>query len=137
MLQGSNKTNVIPAEATAEMRHSAACPTPTRASFSRHSSAIVNDTAVHWMNQIEPKTKLQSPIDTDLFRAIEKASHERNPDVIVTTPMFTAATDRPTYRALGIITYGFDPFMVENEEMHSGMHGNNEKLAVRERGVRR
>ncbi|MEP7088428.1 MAG: hypothetical protein ABI884_14090, partial [Gemmatimonadota bacterium] len=57
-------------------------------------------------------------------------SHERNPDVIVTTPMFTAASDRPTYRALGIITYGFDPFLVENEEMHSGMHGNNERLAV-------
>ena len=97
---------------------------------------IANDTAVHWVNQIEPKTKLQSPINTDLFHAIEKASHERNPDVIVTTPMFTAATDRPTYRKLGIVTYGFDPFLVENEEMHSGMHGNNERLAVVEHWLR-
>ncbi|MBA2684331.1 MAG: M20/M25/M40 family metallo-hydrolase [Gemmatimonadaceae bacterium] len=129
MLQGSNKTNVIPAEASAQMDIRLLSDTDP-AEFLATLKRIANDTAVHWVNQIEPKTKLQSPIDTDLFRAIEKASHERNPNVIVTTPMFTAASDRPTYRALGIITYGFDPFLVENEEMHSGMHGNNERLAV-------
>ncbi len=129
MLQGSNKTNVIPAEASAQMDIRLLSDTDPRI-FLNTLKRIANDTAVHWVNQIEPKSKLQSPIDTDLFRAIEKAAHERNPGVIVTTPMFTAATDRPTYRARGIITYGFDPFLVENEEMHSGMHGNNERLAV-------
>ena len=129
MLQGSNKTNVIPAEASAQMDIRLLSDTDPR-EFLKTLQRVANDTAVHWVSQIEPKTKLQSPIDTDLFRAIEKASHERNPDVIVTTPMFTAATDRPTYRALGIVTYGFDPFLVENEEMHSGMHGNNERLTV-------
>jgi acetylornithine deacetylase/succinyl-diaminopimelate desuccinylase-like protein len=129
MLQGSNKTNVIPAEASAQMDIRLLSDTDPL-TFLKTLKEIVNDTAVHWVNQIEPKTKLQSPIDTDLFRAIEKASHERNPNAIVTTPMFTAATDRPTYRALGIITYGFDPFLVENEEMHTGMHGNNERLTV-------
>jgi acetylornithine deacetylase/succinyl-diaminopimelate desuccinylase-like protein len=129
MLSGSNKTNVIPAEATAQMDIRLLSDTDP-ATFLRTLEAVVHDTAVHFDQQIEPKAKLQSPIDTDLFRAIEKASHERNPDVIVTTPLFTAATDRPTYRKLGIVTYGFDPFLVENEEMHSGMHGNNERLAV-------
>jgi len=129
MLSGSNKTNVIPAEATAQIDIRLLSDTDP-AAFLRTLEAVVHDTAVHFDRQIEPKTKLQNPIDTDLFRAIEKASHERNPDVMVTTPMFTAATDRPTYRKLGIITYGFDPFLVENEEMHSGMHGNNERLAV-------
>ena len=129
MLSGSNKTNVIPAEATAQMDIRLLSDTDP-ATFLRTLEAVVHDTAVHFDQQIEPKTKLQSPIDTDLFHAIERASHERNPDAIVTTPMFTAATDRPTYRKLGIVTYGFDPFLVENEEMHSGMHGNNERLAV-------
>ena len=129
MLQGSNKTNVIPAEASAQMDIRLLSDTDPL-TFLNTLKGIVGDTAVHWVNQIEPKTKLQSPIDTDLYRAIEKAAHERNPGVIVTTPMFTAASDRPTYRALGIITYGFDPFLVENEEMHSGMHGNNERLTV-------
>jgi acetylornithine deacetylase/succinyl-diaminopimelate desuccinylase-like protein len=129
MLQGSNKTNVIPAEASAQMDIRLLSDTDPL-TFLNTLKRIVGDTAVHWVNQIEPETKLQSPIDTDLYRAIEKAAHERNPGVIVTTPMFTAASDRPTYRALGIITYGFDPFLVENEEMHSGMHGNNERLTV-------
>jgi acetylornithine deacetylase/succinyl-diaminopimelate desuccinylase-like protein len=128
-LQGSNKTNVIPAEASAAMDIRLLSDTDP-GTFINTLKRIANDTAVHWVNQIEPKTKLQNPIDTDLFHAIEKASHDRNPDAIVTTPMFTAASDRPTYRALGIITYGFDPFLVENAEMHSGMHGNNEHLAV-------
>lgn len=128
-LQGSNKTNVIPAEASAVMDIRLLWDTDPQ-TFINTLKRIANDTAVHWVNQIEPKSKLQNPIDTDLFRAIEKASHDRNPNVIVTTPMFTAATDRPTYRKLGIVTYGFDPFLVENEEMHSGMHGNNERLAV-------
>jgi acetylornithine deacetylase/succinyl-diaminopimelate desuccinylase-like protein len=129
-LQGSNKTNVIPAEASGVMDIRLLSDTDPR-TFINTLKRIVNDTSVHWVNQIEPKTKLQNPINTDLFHAIEKASHDRNPDVIVTTPMFTAASDRPTYRALGIVTYGFDPFLVENEEMHSGMHGNNERLAVK------
>jgi acetylornithine deacetylase/succinyl-diaminopimelate desuccinylase-like protein len=128
MLSGSNKVNVIPAEATARF-DVRLLPDADPAAFLATLKAIVNDTAVHWESD-EGKEKLQSPIDTDLFHAIEKASHERNPGVIVTTPMFTAATDRPFYRALGIVTYGFDPFLVENEEMHSGMHGNNEKLTV-------
>jgi acetylornithine deacetylase/succinyl-diaminopimelate desuccinylase-like protein len=129
MLSGSNKTNVIPAEATAGIDIRLLPDTDPHA-FLATLKAIVNDTAVYWESDEGTKGKLQSPIDTDLFRAIEKASHERNPDVIVTTPMFTAATDRPFYRAVGIVTYGFDPFLVENKEMQSGMHGNNERLAV-------
>jgi acetylornithine deacetylase/succinyl-diaminopimelate desuccinylase-like protein len=129
MLSGSNKTNVIPAEATAGIDIRLLPDTDPHA-FLATLQAIVNDTAVHWDSDEGTKGTLQSPIDTDLFHAIEKASHERNPGAIVTTPMFTAATDRPFYRALGIVTYGFDPFLVENEEMHTGMHGNNERLTV-------
>ena len=44
--------------------------------------------------------------------------------------MFTAATDRPAYRALGIISYGFDPFKVESAEMQKGMHGNDERIST-------
>jgi acetylornithine deacetylase/succinyl-diaminopimelate desuccinylase-like protein len=49
---------------------------------------------------------------------------------MVTTPMLTAATDRPTYRALGIVTYGFEPFRVPPEEVQRGMHGNDERISV-------
>jgi hypothetical protein len=44
--------------------------------------------------------------------------------------MLTGATDRPTYRALGIVTYGFDPFKVESADAQRGVHGNDERLSV-------
>ena len=73
---------------------------------------------------------MDNPVDTDLFRAIEKATHDREPRALVTTPMFTAASDRPFYRALGIITYGFDPFKVPSADMQKGMHGNDERISL-------
>jgi len=91
---------------------------------------LINDTSVHFTGLLAPKPPLQNPIDTDLFRAIERASHDRDPNALVTTPMLTAATDRPTYRTLGIITYGFDPFKIEASDIQSGMHGNNERISI-------
>jgi acetylornithine deacetylase/succinyl-diaminopimelate desuccinylase-like protein len=128
-LQGSNKTNVIPAEATAEI-DIRLLPDTDPKEFLRTLERIVGDTAVHFTGLLEPKPPLENPIDTDLFRAIERASRERDPEALVTTPMLTAATDRPTYRRLGIITYGFDPFKVEASDIQTGMHGNNERLSV-------
>jgi acetylornithine deacetylase/succinyl-diaminopimelate desuccinylase-like protein len=128
-LSGSNKTNVIPPEATAEM-DIRLLPDTDPAAFLKALQAVVHDTAVKWETEIVPKTRLENPIDTDLFHAIERAARDRDPHAIVTTPMLTAATDRPTYRALGIITYGFDPFLVESAEAQHGVHGNDERLAI-------
>jgi acetylornithine deacetylase/succinyl-diaminopimelate desuccinylase-like protein len=128
-LSGSSKTNVIPPEATAEIDIRLlpdANPAEVLATLQR----IVGDTAVHWSTILEPKTPLESPIDTDLFRAIERAAKERAPDAFVTTPMQTGATDRPTYRKLGIVTYAIDPFLTEQAERQKGVHGNNERLSI-------
>ena len=128
-LQGSNKTNVIPAEATADI-DIRLLPDTDPATMLATLKRIVNDTAVHFSTLIDPKPPLENPIETDLFRAIERASRDRDPGILVTTPMLTAATDRPTYRQLGIITYGFDPFKAEAADMQKGMHGNDERLSV-------
>jgi acetylornithine deacetylase/succinyl-diaminopimelate desuccinylase-like protein len=92
-------------------------------------SSRVADTAVHFAEQLQPKPPLESPID-EFFHAIERAAHDRDPNALVTTPMLTGATDRPTYRALGIMTYGFDPFKVESADAQRGVHGNDERLSV-------
>jgi acetylornithine deacetylase/succinyl-diaminopimelate desuccinylase-like protein len=128
-LQGSNKTNVIPAEATADVDIRLlpdADPAAVLATLKR----VVADTGVTWTPLLAPKTPLENPIDTDLFRAIERAARERDPGAMVTTPMLTGATDRPTYRKLGIITYGFDPFKVEASDAQRGVHGNDERISV-------
>jgi acetylornithine deacetylase/succinyl-diaminopimelate desuccinylase-like protein len=128
-LVGSNKTNVIPAVATADI-DVRLLPDQDPAQFLATLQQLVGDTAVHFTTLLQPKTPLESPIDTDLFRAIEKAAHEREPSAFVTTPMETAATDRPTYRRLGITTYGFSPFKVPRSEIQRGMHGNDERLSL-------
>ena len=128
-LQGSNKTNVIPPEATAEI-DIRLLPDTDPEQLMATLKRIVNDSAVHFTNILQPKPPLESPIATDLFRAIERASRERDPTAIVTTPMLTGATDRPVYRKLGIVTYGFDPFKVESADSQKGVHGNDERLSL-------
>ena len=128
-LAGSNKTNVIPGVATADI-DVRLLPDQDSAEFLKTLERVVGDTAVHFTTLLRPKTPLESPIDTDLFRAIERAAHDREPTAFVTTPMETAATDRPTYRKLGITTYGFSPFRVSRPEIQRGMHGNDERLSV-------
>ena len=128
-LAGSNKTNVIPGVATADI-DVRLLPDQDPAEFLKRLQGVVGDTAVHFTTLLQPKTPLESPIDTDLFRAIERAAHEREPTAFVTTPMETAATDRPTYRKLGITTYGFSPFRIPRTEIQRGMHGNDERLSV-------
>jgi acetylornithine deacetylase/succinyl-diaminopimelate desuccinylase-like protein len=128
-LAGSNKTNVIPGVATADI-DVRLLPDQDAAAFLETLKNLVADTAVHFTTLLQPKTPLESPINTDLFHAIERAAHEREPSAFVTTPMETAATDRPTYRRLGIITYGFSPFLIPRPEIQRGMHGNDERLSV-------
>jgi acetylornithine deacetylase/succinyl-diaminopimelate desuccinylase-like protein len=127
-LSGSSKTNVIPAEATAEI-DVRILPDTDPEEMLATLKRIVADTAVHFSTILKPKTPLESPIDTELFRAIEKAAREREPSAFVTTPMQTGATDRPTYRKLGIITYAIDPFRIEQSERQRGIHGNDERLS--------
>ena len=128
-LQGSNKVNVIPPEASADL-DVRLLPDQDPAAFLRDLERVAGDTAVHFTTILEPKPALESPIATDFFRAIERAAHERFPNVSVTTPMLTGATDRPSYRRLGIITYGFDPFLIESSDAQRGVHGNDERLSI-------
>ena len=134
VLTGSNKTNVIPAEASAEI-DIRLLPDQDTAAVRAELVRVVADTAVHWETMFPPKAPLESPTDTDLFRAIERAARERDPGTQVTTPMLTGATDRPTYRVLGIVTYGFDPFKTEKADAQRGVHGNDERVGVATLGL--
>lgn len=126
---GSNKINVIPGVATADL-DVRLLPDQDTTEFLQTLQRIVGDTAVHFTHLGNTKAPLESPIDTDLFHAIERAAHDRDPGAFVTTPMETAATDRPTYRKVGITTYGLNPFRIPRAETQRGMHGNDERLSL-------
>lgn len=129
VLSGSNKTNVIPPEASAEV-DIRILPHHNRDSVLAMLRRVVDDTAVHFSSLIEPKAPLASPLDGPVVRAIERAALERRPDVFVTTPLLNGATDRPTYQAAGITTYAVDPFLVDARELRMGVHGNNERISL-------
>ena len=129
VLSGSNKTNVIPAEAYAEV-DIRLLPDQDAAQVLAGLERVVGDTTIAWSPLATPNPPLDNPVDTDLFRAIERASTERNPGVPVTPLMSTGGTDRPHYRSLGIVTYGLSPFRVAVEESRRGVHGNDERVSV-------
>lgn len=133
VVTGSNKTNVIPAEAVAEI-DIRLLPTANPDSVLATLKMIAAEPSITWQTLMPPKAPLENPVDTELFRAIERAAHDRDPGALVTTPMFTAASDRPTYRKLGIVTYGLDPFKVENAEHQKMMHGNDERISIENLG---
>lgn len=128
-LAGSNKTNVIPPEATAEI-DVRLLPDQNPADVLAELKRVATDTAVHFQALLEPKAPLESPTNSDFVRAVERAAHDRDPSAFVTTPMLTGATDRPSYQKVGIKTYGLDPFKVEKSDAQRGVHGNNERLSL-------
>lgn len=129
VLRGSNKVNTIPSEAVAEI-DVRLLPDQDADAMRRKLVELAADSAVHFETIVPPRAPLESPIDTDLFRAIERAVKQRAPGAFVTTPILTGGTDRPHYRALGIVTYGIDPFLVEAADAQRGVHGVDERLSV-------
>jgi acetylornithine deacetylase/succinyl-diaminopimelate desuccinylase-like protein len=130
-LQGSPKVNVIPAEASADL-DVRLLPDQDPHAFLAELQRVAADTAVHFSGISEHMSPpLEVPFDTDLFRAIERAAHERDPGAPVSPAIGTGGTDRPRYRPLGIVTYGFSPFrMDELEQSRRGAHGNDERISV-------
>ena len=129
MLQGSQKTNIIPPEATASI-DIRLLPDQDPHAFMAELVRVAADTAVHFSGvPAQMKPPLEVPIDTDLFRAIERAARERDPGAVVAPSVSTGGTDRPTYRALGIVTYGFAPFRTLEQD-GGRAHGNDERISV-------
>lgn len=129
VVNGSNKTNVIPAEASADL-DIRLLPDQDTTAFLNELKRVAADTAVHFSGLSIVKPSLSSPPNSEFVRAVERAVKDRDPQVFVTTPMYTAATDRPTYQRAGIIAYGIDPFEVPSAELQRGMHGNDERLEL-------
>jgi acetylornithine deacetylase/succinyl-diaminopimelate desuccinylase-like protein len=128
VVRGSGKVNVIPPVARGEV-DVRLLPGQDPQAFLAELRRIVNDTAV----AIEPMGRVwdatESPGETELMRVITEAVRQRHPDVLVTTPMLTAFTDSHYFRRMGIVAYGFDPWIIPADE--SGrIHGNDERISL-------
>lgn len=127
MLEGSNKVNVIPAEASAQL-DVRLLPGQDPAAFLGDLRNVINDEAVK-IDVVLSFAPTASPIDSEFYRVLEAFAGETDPGVKVTTPLLTGFTDCHFFREKGIPCYGFNPFRLPGKEL-AGIHGNDERLSL-------
>jgi acetylornithine deacetylase/succinyl-diaminopimelate desuccinylase-like protein len=129
VLVGSNKTNTIPPEASAEL-DIRLLPDQDTLTFRRQLLRIIADSSVTLSLIGDIPRRFSAPLDTELARAIEHTANELVPGVPFATAVGAGASDRPYYAEAGIICYGIDPYLVELAESRREVHGNDERISL-------
>lgn len=126
-LEGSNKINVIPPSASAEI-DCRLVPHQDPGEFLDTLRLIVHDPTIT-IETIMAFTPAESTTDTVLYRAIERVCRRHYPDAPLVPSVMTGFTDSHFFRDLGIACYGFVPTLVPAAEF-SRIHGNDERISV-------
>jgi acetylornithine deacetylase/succinyl-diaminopimelate desuccinylase-like protein len=134
-MEGSNKINVVPPEAAAEVDCRMLPDRPAEA-FVQDVRELLEGTGVE-VEVIMAFTPAVSPTDTELYQAIEAIVAEHHPGSRVFPAVSTGFTDSHFTRDAGIDSYGFDPVVIPESEW-SRIHGNDERISVENfrRGMR-
>ncbi|HET6976136.1 MAG TPA: M20/M25/M40 family metallo-hydrolase [Pyrinomonadaceae bacterium] len=130
-LQGSDKVNVIPGTAWAQV-DARLLPGETPAAFIAKLRRVLNDPELE-IETLEGSIPTGSSVDTALMHAIRKVAARRDPGVPVIPTMLTSSTDSAKFRSLGITAYGFEPFKLDDNEL-SRSHGDDERVSVENLG---
>lgn len=135
VLEGSNKTNVVPPEATAEL-DCRLLPDQDPQAFVELLRTTINDPSIE-IERIMGFSPAVSTTDTDLFRSIEAVTQRGFPSSKVIPSVTAGFTDSHFFRDAGIVSYGFVPMVLPSEEF-ARIHGNDERISVEniERGTR-
>ena len=128
MLKASEKRNVIPPEAVAEIDcRVLAGDDPDE--IVRWVKAAVADEHVEVTVVTPPKIPNMSPPDTELYKCLAATLHRRMPGVVVAPRILTGFTDNWTFRGAGLEAYGFSPIVVGDEDGRR-VHGNDERISL-------
>ena len=133
VLGGSNKTNTIPPEASAEL-DIRLFPDQDTVAFRRELLRVIGDTGFTLTSIGDMAPPFSAPLDTEMSRAIQRTAARLLPGVPFATTTSTGATDRPYYAGAGIICYGIDPALADIEEVRRGVHGNDERVSIENLG---
>jgi acetylornithine deacetylase/succinyl-diaminopimelate desuccinylase-like protein len=77
----------------------------------------------------ESQSILPSPLDTDLYKAIQKSASQNDPGCPVVPLLLPGATDSRFLRDKGMIAYDFCPYRLTEKDLLR-VHGNNERVAL-------
>src|SRR6185503_16947315 len=127
IIKGGFRVNVIPgdAEATLDVR---ALPGEDMDKLVAQLKALVNDPAIE-ITRVPPNRPAAppSPLDSELFRALERAGRAVFPDAPTIPMMLTGATDMAQLRARGVKAYGISE---PQDERDPSAHGNDERVSI-------
>ena len=124
-MSGSNKINVIPPTAWAEL-DCRILPDKPADQFINELDDLIGYTGVE-IQKIMAFTPAISETNSRLYRAIDSVTQELHPGSRVLPSVSTGFTDSHFTRDLGIISYGFNP-IITNRGEHTGVHGNDEQV---------
>jgi acetylornithine deacetylase/succinyl-diaminopimelate desuccinylase-like protein len=128
-MRGSDKTNVIPAEATADL-DIRLLPGVSPSDFLPELRRVIADSTVE-ITPLRPDRKAStSPLSGELVDAIRQTVDRMEPGALITTPMLAGYTDSYYYRALGIGAYGVSPFRLSEGDSRA-VHGNDERVSLK------
>jgi acetylornithine deacetylase/succinyl-diaminopimelate desuccinylase-like protein len=128
VLRGGPQTNVVPAEATAEL-DVRLLPGEDPRKFIRELRQAIGDPAMEVQPILTPALSLASPVDNELWRVFKQVIARHFPRARVTPRLLASSTESPTYRQLGIAAYGFCPFVSTPEEANTS-HGTDERISI-------
>jgi len=127
MLEGSNKTNVIPAHARAQL-DCRLLPGEDPQVFIANLEKIVADPEVKFSILLN-FPPLASEADTELFRAIRSIAERHDPQAPVVPAVLGGFTDSHYFRRKGIVSYGFTGLPLTEEDGRR-VHGTNERIPL-------
>jgi acetylornithine deacetylase/succinyl-diaminopimelate desuccinylase-like protein len=127
VLEGSNKTNVIPGRARAQL-DCRLLPGEDPQEFVKRLERLVNDSDVNF-SVLMNFPPLASEAETSLFRAIRNVAERRDPQAPVVPAVLAGFTDAHYFRRKGIVSYGFSGLPLAEEDGRR-VHGDNERISL-------
>jgi acetylornithine deacetylase/succinyl-diaminopimelate desuccinylase-like protein len=129
IMKGGFRSNVIPAEAEATL-DVRALPDENIDALIIELKRIIDDPAVEIVRTSRRSRPASPPsrLDTEMFKALEKAQKTIFADALTIPMMLTGATDSAELRAKGVQAYGLGSMM--SDEDRSRIHGNDERISI-------
>lgn len=127
VLSGSQKTNSVPAQATAEL-DCRLLPGEDCRHFVATLTEVIDDPHVE-LTVLLNFPPAASAADTPLFRAISAVAKRHHPEALVLPSLLTGFTDSHYFRKKGIVSYGFSGIALQAGEDY-GVHGPNERIPL-------
>jgi acetylornithine deacetylase/succinyl-diaminopimelate desuccinylase-like protein len=127
VLEGGSSTNVVPAEARAEI-DARLLPGERCEDFVEEvrDAAATPDLELRVLLDFESRA---SRVDTELFRALERVAARSERPAVVVPRVISGFTDAHYFRDLGIVAYGFVPRWLDSRDTR-GIHGPNERISL-------